>query len=165
MSVSIAMEELLAWNEESALLWKGWLEANPAALALPCGIGGAATVQDFVRHIWGVELRWAERLQGGPETPKEALPTGPVEALYDLHRRAAVIYQKLLAGPGENWEEPYTLNASWLPAEKRTCTRRKILAHALLHSPRHWAQLATLVRTAGLPSGINGDLLFSSAVR
>jgi hypothetical protein len=77
MSVSIAMEELLAWNEESALLWKGWLEANPAALELPCGIGGAATVQDFVRHIWGVELRWAERLQGGPETPKEALPHRP----------------------------------------------------------------------------------------
>jgi uncharacterized damage-inducible protein DinB len=164
MSVSISMGELLAWNEEAARLWRDWLEANPAALELPCGIGGAATVQDFVRHIWGVELRWAERLQGGPETPKEALPAGPVEALYDLHRKAAVIYQKLLTDPSENWEAPYTLNIPSLPPEKRTHSRRKVLAHALLHSPRHWAQLATLVRTAGHPSGINGDLLFSSAL-
>jgi uncharacterized damage-inducible protein DinB len=158
------MEELLAWNEEASRHWKDWLEANPTALELPCGIGGAATVQDFVRHIWGVKLRWAERLQGVPETPKEALPVGPVKALYDLHRRATAIYKKLLADPREHWEEPYTLNAPWLPANKRTCSRRKILAHALLHSPRHWAQLATLVRAAGHPSGINGGLLFSSAV-
>ncbi len=164
MSVSIAMEELLAWNEEAARLWKQWLEANPAVLELPCGIGGAATVQDFVRHIWGVELRRAERLQGTPETPKDALPAGPVEALYDLHRRATVIYKKLLADPNENWEGPYTLKAPSFPPEQRTCTRRKVLGHALLHSPRHWAQLATLVRNAGHPTSIRGDLLLSSAL-
>jgi len=44
-------------------------------------------------------------------------------------------------------------------------TRRKILAHALLHSIRHWAQLATLVRAAGYQPGIAGDLLASSALR
>ena len=40
-------------------------------------------------------------------------------------------------------------------------SRRKVLAHALFHSQRHWAQLATLVRAAGFPSGFRGDLLFS----
>ena len=164
MSVSLAMEELLAWNEEAARHWKDWLEANPTVLALPCDIGNTATVQDFVRHIWGRELLWAERLQGRPETPNEALPAGPIEALYELHRQASAIYRKLLADPNENWEALYTLNMASLPPEKRTHSHRKMLAHALLHSQRHWAQLATLVRTAGYPSGIRGDLLLSSAL-
>jgi hypothetical protein len=37
-------------------------------------------------------------------------------------------------------------------------------AHALFHGQRHWAQLATLVRAAGFPSGFRGDLLLSSAL-
>jgi hypothetical protein len=43
----------------------------------PCGIGGNPDVQAFVRHIWSVELRWAQRLADLPETPKEAVHTGP----------------------------------------------------------------------------------------
>ena len=51
MTVGITMEELLAWNNESAGFWKAHLEANPALLELPCGIGGTANVQELVRHI------------------------------------------------------------------------------------------------------------------
>jgi hypothetical protein len=40
-----------------------------------------------------------------------------------------------------------------------------VAAHALFHSQRHWAQLATLVRAAGFPSGFFGDILISSALR
>jgi hypothetical protein len=36
--------------------------------------------------------------------------------------------------------------------------------HALLHSQRHWAQLASSVREAGFPSGFPGDLIFSPAL-
>jgi uncharacterized damage-inducible protein DinB len=38
-------------------------------------------------------------------------------------------------------------------------------AHALFHGQRHWAQLATLVRVAGFPSGFKGDLLLSRALK
>ena len=55
MSVGISLEELLAWNEQSAAYWKTHLETNPALLELPCDIGGTANVQGFVRHIWGAE--------------------------------------------------------------------------------------------------------------
>jgi uncharacterized damage-inducible protein DinB len=164
MSVSVQMEELLTWNDEASDYWKGHLENNPALLQLPCGIGGAATVQDLVRHIWGAELRWAERLTGVAETPREAVPTGPLEALFELHLKAGPMYRKLLANPEENWEAPYTLNVPSVPLEKRTLSRRKVLAHALFHGQRHWAQLATLVRTAGFPSEFRGDILFSSAL-
>jgi uncharacterized damage-inducible protein DinB len=165
MSIGVWLEELLAWNEESATVWKGILEDNPAILELPCDIGGVANVQQFVRHIWGAELRWAQRLAGVPETARDTVPHGPLDALYDLHLQAVQLFAGLLADQSQNWEATYTLDVSWLPPHARTSSRRKILAHALFHSQRHWAQLATQVRVAGFPSGFKGDLLFSSTLR
>ena len=129
------------------------------------GIGGAKTVQDFVRHIWGAELRWAQRLAAVPETPREAMPQGPLDALFDFHRQAMDHFQRLLADPHQDWSAPYTLDAPTLPPELRTISRRKAFAHVLFHGQRHWAQLATLIRQAGTPSGFRGDLLFSPGLK
>ena len=71
----------------------------------------------------------------------------------------------LLAAPEQTWSEPFVLEFDWVPLEQRTVSRRKIALHALFHSQRHWAQLATLVRSAGFPSKFRGDLLFSPALR
>ena len=57
MSVGVTMQELLAWNKEAAKFWKAHLEANPALLEVPCTIGNTGTVQGFVRHVWGAEVR------------------------------------------------------------------------------------------------------------
>jgi uncharacterized damage-inducible protein DinB len=165
MSVGISLEELLTWNNEASDYWKAHLDANPALLALPCDIGGTKNVQEFVRHIWGVELRWAQRLAELPETPREAVPDGPLDALFGLHLQAVGIVKDQLANPPEYWETEFTLNAPQIPVDKRTMSRRKVLGHALFHGQRHWAQLATLVRAAGFPSGFRGDLLLSSALQ
>lgn len=165
MSVGISLQELLVWNQASASFWKAYLDDNPHLLELPCDIGGTANVQEFVRHVWGVELRWNQRLAGLPVTAKEQMPAGPLDVLFDLHNQAVEIFRGLLAAPDESWDEPYVLDMDWVPPEARTVSRRKIGLHALLHSERHWAQLATLVRTAGFPSGFKGDLLFSQALR
>jgi uncharacterized damage-inducible protein DinB len=164
MSVGITFEEMLAWNNHASDYWKAHLEANPNLLDLPCGIGGAKNVQELVRHIWGAELRWAQRLARVPETPRDQIPTGPLDALFDLHLQAVVIFRTLLALPEETWSEPYILNFDWIPPEQRSVSRRKIAAHALFHGQRHWAQLATLVRNAGFPSDFRGDLLFNPAL-
>jgi uncharacterized damage-inducible protein DinB len=161
MSAGITLEELLAWNEQSAGYWKSHLDANPNLLELPCGIGGAADVQAFVRHIWGAELRWCERLAGVNETPREDIPAGPLDALFGLHGQAVKIFRGLLADPENNWSDPYILKFDWVPPDQRAVSRRKIAAHALIHSQRHYAQLATLVRNAGFPSNFRGDLLFA----
>jgi uncharacterized damage-inducible protein DinB len=160
----ISMKELLDWDQEASAYWKSHLDANPALLDLPCGIGSAATVQEFVRHIWGVELRWAQRLAGLPQTPREDIPAGPVDALYDLHMQAAKILDDLLADPAQDWSAPMLLDIPQLPESARSPSRRKVLGHTLLHSQRHWAQLATLVRVAGFPSGFRGDLLACTAL-
>ena len=119
-------------------------------------------MQEFVRHIWGVELRWTQRLAGLPVIPREHIPAGPLAALFDLHVQASAIFRGLLDAPEENWNEPFTID--FIPPNSYTVSRRKVAAHMLFHSQRHWAQLATLVRAAGFPSGFKGDLLMSSAL-
>jgi uncharacterized damage-inducible protein DinB len=93
------------------------------------------------------------------------MPMGPLDALFAMHLEANEIIARLLADPAQDWEAPYTLTASSIPLEKRTMSRRKVMGHALFHGQRHWAQLATLVRAAGFPSGFGGDMLFSAALR
>ena len=165
MSVAVSLEELLAWGQEASSFWKAHLQANPALLELPCGIGGTTDVQAFVRHIWGVELRWAQRIAALPATDMKQMPLGPLDALFDLHLQAVEIFQRLLADPKQNWDETMTFDIPAFPPDARTFTRRKLLAHALFHSQRHWAQLATLVRAAGFPSGFKGDMLFTAALK
>lgn len=163
-AAGITLEELLAWNDEAAGNWKTHLEANPALLELPCGINGAANVQALVRHIWGAELRWSHRLAGLPEVPEAEWPAGPLETLFTLHTRAVGFFRTLLTAPAESWNEPYELKFDWLAPEKRRISRRKVAGHMLLHSQRHYAQLATLVRVAGYPVTVMGDLLLSAAL-
>ncbi len=165
MTPAITFEEMLLWNEESSDFWKAHLDASPALLELPCGIGGAANVQEFVRHIWAVELRWAQRLVGQPILSREDTPAGPLDALFELHHKALEIFREVIANPSQNWDATYTMDGDWVPEKFRVLTYRKMTAHALFHSQRHWAQLATLVRAAGFPSGFKGDLFFSSALR
>jgi uncharacterized damage-inducible protein DinB len=81
-----------------------------------------------------------------------------------MHLKAVEIIRAQLDVPAKNWEETLTLNYDWLPPQARTFSQRKALVHTLFHSQRHWAQLATLVRAAGFPSGFKGDVLFSSAL-
>ena len=164
MSIGITFEEMLVWNNQASGYWKAHLDANPNLLDLPCGIGGAKNVQELVRHIWGAELRWAQRLAAVPETP--AIKSPPARSMRSsiLHLQAAEIFRKLLALPEKTWSDPYILNFDWIPPEQRSVSRRKIAAHALFHGQRHWAQLATLVRNAGFPSDFRGDLLFNPAL-
>jgi uncharacterized damage-inducible protein DinB len=164
MSIGISLEELLAWNEETSAWWKAHLDAHPHLLQLPCDIGGTRTVQEFVRHIWGVELRWSQRLAGLPVTAREDIPAGPLDSLFVLHTRAMETFRGILNADDASWSQPFTLDLANIPPEKRTMSRRKIALHALLHGHRHWAQLATLVRLAGFSSGFGGDLLFSRAI-
>ncbi len=165
MTPAITMQELLVWNQESSSFWNEHLKANPALLELPCGIGGAASVQEFVRHIWAVELRWSQRIAGLPQLAREAVPAGPLDALFDLHEQAVQIVRTLLDNPHQDWDETIALDYDWLPPQARIASRRKLMGHALFHSQRHWAQLATLVRAAGFPSGFKGDLLLSEALK
>ena len=66
--VALTGEELLAWNDTTAGHWRKLLEAHPHLLAVPCDIAGVKSVGELMQHIVAVQLRYAERLSGLPET-------------------------------------------------------------------------------------------------
>jgi uncharacterized damage-inducible protein DinB len=162
MTSGITLEELLAWSDESTRRWFGFLQANSAVLDLPSGIYGTADVLGLVKHIVVVETRHGQRLAGEPVAGYEQFPDGPLDALLAVHEQAVARFRHLLADPNADWLA--TIDYTTLTAGTLHDSRRKIFAHAQLHSIRHWAQLATLARAAGIPSGIMGDLLASSAL-
>jgi uncharacterized damage-inducible protein DinB len=164
MTPAITLEELVSWNNESAVFWNTHLEANPALLELPCGIGNAANVQGLVRHIWAAELRMSQRIADLPVIAGADVPHGPLSTLLALHEQADQTWKALLADASVDWASTVSMGFDWLPEHARTVTRRKLMSHTLLHAQRHWAQLTTLLRNAGFPSGFQGDLLFSRAL-
>jgi uncharacterized damage-inducible protein DinB len=118
---------------------------------------GVTDVRGLLRHIVGVEIRYAQRLCGEPVTPYEEIPDRPAELLFSLHDASMAKYRQLIADASVNWAEK--LEFTTISAGKRTASRRKILFHGLLHSIRHYAQLATLVRQHGIKPDWPMDLL------
>jgi uncharacterized damage-inducible protein DinB len=161
---AITIQELLDWNVEAACFWKAHLDANPALLDVPCEIAGSANVLGLMRHIWGAELIWSQRVAKLPQMSKNDWPDGPLNELFNLHLEAIKNYRSILSDPNVNWEEALHFDYPWLPPAARTPTPRKVLANVLFHSQRHYAQLATVVRLAGHPSGFTGDLIHSSSL-
>ena len=164
MKPAVTLEELLDWSRESAQFWRAHFEANPALLQLPCSIDNSGVVQELVRHIWVAELRWAQCIAGLPMVPRADLPKGPLSTLFDMHEEFAKTFRALLDDPAHDWELVVTLPYEWLPTHLRNASRRKLAGHVLFHSQRHYAQLATHLRTAGFPSEFLGDFIFSSAL-
>lgn len=165
MTPTVTLDEMLAWSNEAAEGWRTHFTANPSQLELPCDIGGAATVQAFLRHIWSAELRWAQRIAGLPVTDRAVMPTGPLDALYTLHTESVAILRSSLDNTSFDWNSIVSVELPSLGHGVQSFTRRKLAAHAFFHSQRHYAQLATLLRQAGHPAAVRGDLLFSAALR
>src|ERR1700687_5598969 len=112
MIPAITLDELLDWNDEASKWWQTHLDATPTLLELPCGIGGAANVMEFAGHIWGVELRWGQRLAGLPLLATEDVPSGPLDALFGLHTKAAEIFRSLFDDPAQNWDDKMKIDVN-----------------------------------------------------
>jgi uncharacterized damage-inducible protein DinB len=159
---TLTAEDVMAWNEKTAQAWRKLLTAHPEALTLPCDVAGAKTAGELLQHIVAVELRYAERLAGLPPTDYPTLPFDSVDALYATHDRAATLFQQQLAA-NVDWSQPMEyLTRSYGAARS---TRKTILFHALLHSIRHYAQLATLLRQRDIKPDWPMDYLFMDMER
>ncbi len=157
----ISFAELLASNAAQAKQWHQWFdEQPPTVLDLPLSIALAKNVREFLLHIFAVELRYAERLKGLPITAYETLPTATVAELFGIGDQARAMYREYFSTAADadlaTVIEFPTRTAGTLRASKR-----KIVVHALLHSVRHWAQLATALREAGYPTNWGKDFLYS----
>ena len=143
----LSAEELLAWVDRTSSGWQSLLVRHPEVLLLPCTIREGQTAGDLVHHIVAAELRYAERLCGRAQTPYESIPKGVPQALYATHELAMSLLRDLLERGDVDWEgsvEFSTRKAGVLRASRRT-----VLVHLLMHSIRHYAQLATVARQGG----------------
>jgi uncharacterized damage-inducible protein DinB len=165
MSVcALTCAEMLAYNQDSANRWERWLVRNPAALDVPCDVMNVGTVRMLVQHIFAVELRFSQRLMDEAPADYANLPADSLERLIGIHNRATANFETFLAtanGPMmEEVLEFVTRTAGTLRA-----SRRSMFVHAMVHSIRHWAQLATLLRQHGMKTDWAQDYLVYAAVK
>jgi uncharacterized damage-inducible protein DinB len=155
--VALTGEELMVWNNKTAEQWQKLLGAHEYLLSVPCDIAGVKSIGELVQHIVAVEVRYAERLAGLPETSYEAIPYDTVAALFATHARAMELFRGLLAAAAFDWEQEIEFPTRRMGTLR--ASRKTILIHALMHSIRHYAQLATLVRQHGVAPDWQMDYL------
>ena len=160
---ALSFRELLDYTGEETARWEEWLRAqDPAVLDVSLGEGRWSTVRDLVFHTFLVERRYADRLLGEPITPYEGVPHQTVDELFAIHRAAREGLERYVArATAEEWDEVLTFDTVLLG--KLHGSRRKVVAHALVHGIRHWAQIATALRLAGYEQWPH-DLLTATAI-
>lgn len=163
MPLSIDPKDLIRWNDLSAQHWRDFALANPDILAISCYIGRAQSVAQFLQHIVAAELRYAQRLAALPESDYADIPYDTADAIFSTHAQALEIIRPLLADESYDWAHEIEFNT--ISAGRLRASRKAILIHLLMHSVRHYAQLATLARTHGFKPPWPGDYLFVDARR
>jgi uncharacterized damage-inducible protein DinB len=159
--LALTAEEILAWNDGMAAQWKALAESHAELLGLPCDIYHAGTVAKLLQHIVAVELRYTQRLAGDTETPYEEVPFGSAEEIFSVHDRALAGIRALLADSVYDWSVELEFNT--ISAGRLRASRKTMLFHMLLHSVRHYAQLATHIRQQGFSAGFAMDYLTMGA--
>lgn len=147
----------MAWVDRTSDRWKDVLVSHPEALNFPCDIRETKNLGGLLQHVVAVELRYAERLRALPETPYESIPNETAEAIYEVHHRAMQLLLPLSQHGDEWWQ--HVLEFGTRSGGQMKASRRVIYFHLLLHSVRHYAQLATIVRQHGIDPGWMMDYL------
>ena len=161
--IALSGEELMAWNDKTAERWQKLLEAHEDLLAVPCDVAGVKCIGELMQHIVAAQLRYAERLAGLPETSYDKIAHDTVAVLFATHTRGVDLLRGMLADPTYDWSQE--IEFSTRSMGQLVASRKTIFVHALMHSIRHYAQLATLVRQHGVKPDWPMDYLFMGARR
>jgi uncharacterized damage-inducible protein DinB len=161
---ALTFRELLGYTGEETARWEEWLRAQDAAvLSVSLGEGKWGTVGDLIFHLFVVERRYTERLYDEPATPYESMPHSTLDDIFAVHHAARPRLEQWVAtAPADEWEKVLTFET--LTAGTLRASKRKIVAHALVHGIRHWAQIATALRQAGYPQPWMHDLIMTGAL-
>jgi uncharacterized damage-inducible protein DinB len=160
---AVTFQELIAYTNGETARWHRWLAANPDALDLAWGDERIPTVRHLVRHIFSIERRSADRLCGDEPSPLDLLKMDDVESLFAGGREAREKLERYLATATDD-ELTGRLEFTTASHDRASASRRKIVAHVLLHGIRHWAQLAAELRRQGRATEGRHDIAFSDAL-
>ena len=162
----LSFDELLRHNEEETTRWHRWFQQNPAALDVALDVADMKDVRGMLLHIFVVEVLYTERITGyeRPRFSLDDFASRTVDELFSHGAEARRRFSEMLAAQPASWWNETVEFSSKARNLRIAGTRRKMFAHALLHSMRHWAQLATALRQAGYKQDWMHDFIFTNAV-
>ena len=164
MSLSLSIEELVGYTGEERRKWDRWFAGQPPA-ALDAPVQRDArfpTVWILIDHIFLVEKRHTQRLNAEQIDSETGVVHPDAKALFAYGNAArAELVQLIHSTPDAELTRKREFH---FRDTSLTVTPRKLLFHIFIHEIRHWAQIATAVRNAGLEPPGEHDFLFSSAM-
>ncbi|HEY0036373.1 MAG TPA: DinB family protein [Longimicrobium sp.] len=162
---SVELGVLAAYVDGETERWREWFDRAPAeVMDLPLGTGADGTVRTLIKHIFAVELRYAQRLVGEAVSGYEQLPDRTVPELWSIHGTAATIRNQFLRDA-----TPEDLDRV-LVSDTRKLGRIEsrahvVVMHTFIHGIRHWAQIAAVLRQHGHGGLWEHDWLLSPDVQ
>ena len=157
----ISFEDLLRYDEEQTNQWRELFTKKPYLLKLDAT--PTSTVADLLFHIFTSEYRTAQRLVGEEMTKDPDFSRRTVGDLFSIGDAGRLMLREYLAqASSEMVNEPKTFPSHTLGQFQ--ATPKKLIAHALVHSFRHWAQIARVLRENGQRADFSHDLLFSKVI-
>ncbi len=168
MTDGISFTALLQYTTDETCRWRQWFRNQPpAVLEVPLGEPGTetATLRGMLVHIFYCELFYSDLLRDvKPDFPAyEKIPHTTLQELFELGADAESRLGSFAAQADGAALDAITC-IGWPPEKPISGSKRKLLAHVLLHSVRHWAQVATALRQHGYKAEWGHDLLFTTAL-
>ncbi len=158
---ALSYATLLEFTSMEHHRWHDWFVERPKAWAVPFGSGRMATIGGVVMHIFGVELRYAQRLLDQEVTSWEGLRQTSIEDVFELGDNArAQLVQFLTSAPEAELDRVLTFQT--LTAGLVTASKYKIASNIFLHGIRHWGQIASVLRQNGFADQWSHDMLLST---
>ena len=159
---ALSYQFLLEYTSMEQHRWHDWFEANSSAWDVPFATPPMGTVGGVVNHIFGVELRYTQRLRDEAVSEwEELIAHASLEDAFALGDNARALLVDFLTNAPEQ-ELDRVLTFQTLTAGVVTATKHKIASNIFLHGIRHWGQIATVVRQNGFSVQWPHDALLSS---
>jgi uncharacterized damage-inducible protein DinB len=157
---ALTYDSLLEFTSIEHHRWHDWFLAHPDAWTVPFASGRMATIGGVVHHIFGVELRYTQRLRDERVTEWDEFTETTIEQVFELGDDArSQLVDFLTSSPEQELEKILTFKT--FTAGVVTVSKRKIASNIFLHGIRHWGQVATTLRQSGFADQWAHDLLLS----
>ncbi len=162
MALGISFEDFLRYEEEQLDKWRELFTRRPHLLQLEAT--PTENVAGLLFHIFVAEYHTAQRLLGESMTPKSDLKQITIDELFSIAAQAHNKMRQFLSrADSVSIEELRTFPSHTLG--EFSATPKKLLMHALVHSTRHWAQVARVLRENGQRADFSHDVLFSKVIQ
>ena len=165
--LGISFHDLFRYHADETRRWRQWLERQPpAVLDLPMGAEAnqeIGTVRAMIFHIFLVEWVYAQILNGEPYDGWSEFKQDSLESIFHVSDVAQAGFREFLDGA-----TPAALASDATISGRgmsMTGSRRKFVMHTFLHSARHWAQLAMVLRQHGRKTDWQHDLVLSDVIK